>query len=261
MTVMKRFALPAAVLAVGLPALAQDAARDWDLHQDTATRSTLAYTTFDSGLSLAFRCADGSFAAVLAGLPPERQARRTLRLGFRGDPVHDTRWTTTTDRSVVVADYPAALAREFRQGGELKVTVPGGAGNGRDLSYIVPLPTSNAAIDQVLTECGRPLVDPRDIELEAVAEGGLTAGFEWERAPRPRFPRSRYASGFAVTTCMSRPDGALADCVIESEHPQDGGFGEAALKAAERARVRVSGDRDAAVPPRKIGFYTAFVAG
>lgn len=257
---MKRFA-PIALLALGLPAMAQDAPRDWDLHRDPGEKVVLAYTAFDAGLSIAFRCMDGSFAAVVAGLPPQRQTRRDLRVSFRGEPAAGTRWTTTTDRSVVVADYPASLAREFRQGGELKLTVPGGAGDGRNLSYVVQLPTSNAAIDQVLTECGRPLVDPRDSELEAVGDNGLIAGFEWARAPRPSFPATQYAAGFAVTTCMSQPDGSLAECVTESEHPQNGRFGQAALRGAERARMRVTGDRDAPVPRRKIGFYTAFVGG
>lgn len=257
---MKRLILSVAVLALGVPALAQDAARDWDLHQDEAAKTLLAYTTFDSGLSVAFRCQNGSFAAVLAGLPPLRQPRRMLKIGFQGEQ-RVTMWTNTTDRSVVVADYPAPLARQFRDGGELKVTIPEGAGDGRDLSYILPLPSSNAAIDQVLTRCERPLVDARDSELEVVGSAGLTAGFEWARAPRPRFPDTRYASGFAVTTCMTRPDGSLTNCIIESEHPQDGGFGDAALRGAAGARVGVTGARGAEVPPRKIGFYTAFRPG
>lgn len=257
---MKRFA-PVALLALGLPAITQDAPRDWDLHRDPAQKMVLAYTTFDPGISLAFRCVDGSFAAVAAGLPPQRQARRSLRVAFRDEPAVETRWTTTTDRSVAVADYPALFARAFREGGQLKLTVPEGAGAGRDLSYVMQLPASNAAIDQVLTECGRPLVDPRDAELEAVGETGLIAGFEWARAPRPTFPATQYASGFAVTTCMSRPDGSLGDCVIESEHPQNGPFGRAAIRAAERARVRLTENHDAPVPRRKIGFYTGFVAG
>ena len=50
--------------AVALPALAQDAPADWDLVRDPAKKSVLAFTVFDVGLSVAFRCVDGSLNTV-----------------------------------------------------------------------------------------------------------------------------------------------------------------------------------------------------
>ncbi len=243
-------------LALASTPVQDDPARDWDLHRDPESGSLMAVTTWDTGFGLAFRCRQGSFAAVAAGLPPERGQRRRLMIRFRDERPYASMWTPTTDRSVAVADYPAMLAREFRQGGSLRITVPDGAADGRDLTYAVELPASNTAIDTVLTECGKPLVDPRDAELEAVEGGGLSGGATWARAPRVRFPNTNYASGFAVVTCLARPEGRLTDCLLESEHPQDGRFGEAALRGARAARVAFP---DGPPPgPIRVGFYVGF---
>ena len=258
---MKRALVLLTVSAVALPALAQDASGDGDISRDPAKKMVLAYTVFDNGLSVAFRCIDGSFNAVLAGLPPTREDRRTLELAFRDGPDRRTSWTSTTDSTVVVGDFPAPLARQFRQGGALKVTVPQGAADGRNLRYEVQLPVSGAAVDEALTACDRPLVDPRDAELEAIGASGLSGGVAWDRQPRPRYPSTRYASGFAVLTCLTTPEGGLRECVVEMEHPHDGRFGKASLDAARRARVRNDADRTQPVPVRRISFRTFFRMG
>lgn len=250
------FAVLTALAAAG-PAAGQSA--DWDLHRDERNKSFMAYTMFSNGLGIGFRCLDGSFGAVISGLPPSRQERQTLRLQFRDDGAYGSGWTTTTEDTVAVGDYPAPLAREFRQGGQLRLTVPGGAAGGRDLQYAVELPPSNDAIDQVLTACDRPLVDPRDAELDAIAENGLPYGLVWARPPRPSFPsRSRYAAGFVVTSCITDPDGSLRDCQIEMQHPQDSDFGEATLRAIRRARVENSETRGAPLPTARVAFRTIY---
>lgn len=252
---------PLAVLfacAVALPALAQDASPDWDLHREPERKAVLAFTTFDVGLSVAFRCIDGSLNTVLAGLPASHDDRRTLQLGFRDEPAYPTVWTATTDRTVAVGDFPAMLARDFRQGGLLKLTVPGGAADGRNLRYEVELPASGGAIDEVLTACGRPLVDPRDEIMEAIPDAGLPVGLDWTRRPRPNFPHTNYAEGFVVTTCLTTPEGRLSDCVIEMEHPHDSGFGRATLRATRDGRLRNTAQPGQPVPTRLVSFRTSF---
>ena len=44
----------------------------------------------------------------------------------------------------------------------------GGGGEGRNLRHVVTLPPSAAAINEVLTACGKPLTDPRDAEMAAI---------------------------------------------------------------------------------------------
>lgn len=247
-----------------VPASAQDAHPvvqpddDWDIVRDDSTRTTLAFTAFDNGISIAFRCIDGSLNSVVAGLPPAEGGRRTMQVSFRGRPAYESGWTTTTDSTVVVGDFPAPFAREFRAGGELRLTIPGAGQGGRNVTFVSELPQSSTAIDEVLTRCGKLLVDPRDGMLKALGYNGLPEGLTWRRAPRPQFPEGRYGSGFVVTTCVSQHDGSLTDCEIEMEHPHDGRFGRAALRAIEDARIVNSDAPDDAVPIGRVSFRTQF---
>ena len=244
-------------------AVAQDAAptgEDWDLAKDARKKSTIAYVTTTTGLSIATRCMDSGYSALIFGLPEvtRRTKTRPLQITFRDEETSEWRWNVTTDRAGAVADFPAPFARELRQGGRLQIVVPDGAGEGRNLRYDLELPASGSAIDETLTACNRPLVDPRDQELDAIGEDGLQVGMRWDHQIRPRYPsQSRYSEGFAVTTCVAQPNGTLRDCVIETEHPGDGLFGEAVLKAARNATVAYDGDQPTA--PRMMAFRVNFI--
>lgn len=257
---MKRTLSVLLACAVAVPALAQDAAADWDLTNAERNRLMVAHVQFSNGLAIATRCADGGFEAVLAGLPPAgRAASRPLRIAFGDDPLHETRWTVASEDTVAVAEMPAPFARKLREGGRFRVLIPNAAADGRNLMYDVELPASSASIDQTLTTCQRPLVDPRDAELDALAEDGVPADITWLSRPTPQFPRTNYARGFAVVTCLTRPDGALRDCEIESEHPRDGRFGDAVLASARRARLRNASNPSAPLPVRRVAYKVNFV--
>ncbi|NBB65627.1 hypothetical protein GVN18_40910 [Pseudomonas sp. ODNR1LW] len=239
---------------------APPAGEDWDLVRDARKNSTIAYVTTTTGLSIATRCMEDGYSALIFGLPEatRRTKTRPLQITFRDEETSEWRWNVTTDRAGAVADFPAPFARELRQGGRLQIMVPDGAGEGRNLRYDLNLPASGSAIDETLTACDRPLVDPRDQELEAIAEDGLQVGMRWDRRIRPRYPfQSRYSAGFVVTTCVAQPDGSLRDCVIETEHPGDGRFGEAVLKAVGDATVAYDGDQPTA--PRMMAFRVNFI--
>ncbi|HYD28187.1 hypothetical protein [Brevundimonas sp.] len=247
--------------AVALPALAQDAGRDWDMLRDPRLKLTMAYTQFDAGPGIAARCIDGRYEALITGLPPAGEAEtRELRVAFGDDELHGQRWNVAIEDTVAVSELPAPFARKLREGGRLRIMIPGAAEGGRNLLYDLTLPESAASIDETLTVCGRPSVDPRDAELAALPEGGLPLGLRWARRPTPRFPGgTRYARGFAAVMCLTNPDGSLRDCTIESEHPHEAGFGEAALRATRRARVATIEDPDAAVPLGRILYRTNFI--
>ena len=247
--------------AVALPALAQDAAQDWDMLRDPRKKLTIAYTLFNSGLGVATRCADGSYEALITGLPPAGEGEtRELRLAFGDDELHAQRWNVAVDDTTAVSNLPAPFARKLREGGRLRILVPGGAGDGRNLMHDLALPASSTSIDETLTVCERPLTDPRDAELAGLPEDGLPANLTWRRRPRPGFPAPiRYGRGFATVLCLTSPDGSLRDCSVEAEHPRDGGFGDAALRATRRARV-VNIDAPAApVPLRRVLYRTNFI--
>ena len=88
----------------------------------------------------------------------------------------------------------------------------------------------------------------------------MPAELTWAEQPRPDFPQPiRFARGFAVVMCLTNPDGSLRDCSVEAEHPQEGGFGDSALRASRRARVANVGDQTAPVAPARILYRNQFV--
>ena len=268
---MKRFVVGGLMAVLALPAFAQDAVpgqaapqppgeADWDVTRDPRHKSVIAWIPVTSGLALAVRCVDGAMDTVIAGLPatPTGQATRPLHIAFGDAPLRQTNWNVTTDRTVAIADYPAAFARKLRQGGPLKIMIPGGAEGGRNLRHNLTLPPSSAAIEEALTACGVPLDDPRDALLPDIDPRGMPAGIRWETAPRPRYPNTNYAAGYAVVSCLAAADGALNQCQVESEQPAGSRFGEAALRAMPRARVGSTTDPAAPIMPRMIGFRVNF---
>lgn len=250
-----------ALLGFALPASAQDDDSDWDLRVQDGM--TIAHAQFDNGLLLGARCQAGTFQVLIGGLPeaPEARdllsARRILKIGFRDDAASDQGFMIGDNRRIAFAELPAPLARDMREGGRMQIVVAGGAEGGRNLRYVLDLPPSNAAIDQALSACNRPLVDPRDSELAALEDDGLPANINWRRKPETEYPQGQtYTAGFAVTTCLARADGRLSDCVIETEFPANGGFGAAVLKSVRSGRLM---NRDGGpVPLTRILYRTNF---
>lgn len=241
-------------------ALAQVVTDDWEIVRQPEDRTVFAFVPMTTGLTVGFRCVDGAYGAVIAGLPSARRNDRTrvLRIKVGDKEADNTVWNVTTDRTVAIADYPAPLARRFREGGTISIVIPGGAGEGRNLRHDLVLPPSTAAIDETLTACGRPVVDPRDELLPEIEENGLPDGVAWTTQPRPRYPGNNYADGYAVLTCVMQPAGGLDQCQIESEFPTDGGFGRAALRSTPAARLTSPGEPAGAYAPRMIGFRVNF---
>lgn len=259
---MKSFLTLLAISGLALPALAQDAAADWTMVNEPAQGVTAAVASFDSGIGIAVRCMKGGMGVVIGGLPPQGGDRRTLRIGFEDGPVRDYTWVATVDPTAAVTEFPSPLARRLRQGGVMNVVVPGAAEGGRNLRHVLNLPPSATAIESVLTACGKPLVDPRDAELDPGAPAGLPEGMNWTRAPRPDYPRqaefARIGSGYVVMSCNTQADGSLKACEAESEHPLGVGFGRAAVDSMERARVGWRGDHQTPVGGRRVFFRVNF---
>lgn len=260
---MKSLSLSALALALALPALAQDQDQDqdWEMMRDPAKKTVLAYIPLTTGLSIGVRCTNNALDAVIAGLPEASRAQKTRQMvmQFRDRDARPWTWNVTTNRAVAIADYPAPFARSLREGGRLQITIPGGAGDGRALRHDLTLPPSQTAIDEVLTACGRPTVDPRDALLPEIGEAGLPSGVTWAVRPRVRWPMNNpYIEGYAVVTCLVDPDGGLNHCEIESEHPADGVFGEAVLRSVARARILSPHETPGAYASRRIGFRTVY---
>ena len=246
------------IVAAGA-AVAQDAPDEWEVHRDQRQRMVAAFLPTTTGLGIIVRCQSGAFTAYIAGLPEDRRETRTIGVAFGDDEVSDRGWTSGAEGTSAFADLPAPFARKLREGGRLQLRVPGAGEGGRTVRYVLDLPPSSAAIDETLTACERPFIDPRDAELEALGDSGLPSQIEWVAQPRPQFPFGRYGRGMAVLSCVVATDGRARDCVVETEHPHDGGFGEASLKAMRGARLRNRLNPDAAIPPSRFTFRTHYV--
>lgn len=248
-----------AVAAAAASASTQEPPADWDIQRDAAAGSVIAFVPMTSGLAIGVRCIKGDLAAIITGLPEARRNEtvRTLHIG-RPDRLNDTSWNVTTDRTVAISDYPAPFARRLREGGPLSILIPGGGGEGRNLRHDLDLPASSAAIDEVLTACDRPLVDPRDALLPRIGPGGLPAGIAWARQPRPAFPQSQYAAGYAVVSCMMTAEGGLEQCVLEAQHPSDSAFGRVAQRSASTGRLTSPNETPGQYTPRVVSFRFNF---
>ena len=78
------------------------------------------------------------------------------------------------------------------------------------------------------------------------ARAAVTTQPEWRQRPTwrdidrvfPHGPRARGLSGAALMTCKVNRLGQLAECAIVQEVPPGNGFGEAALKLADKFEMR-----------------------
>ncbi|MBU1346520.1 MAG: energy transducer TonB [Alphaproteobacteria bacterium] len=231
-------------LSLAASATAQDA--DWEVIDRGST--VAAAVSFDSGIAVVVRCDDESLETYIVGLAtvPDKDDpdRRTIQYAFGDRPLRASTWQVSENGQTLFADLPAPLARRFRQGGDLQLQLAGEE-SAPPRRYIVSLPPSRAAIDQVLSACGRPAIDPRDelrrSESSATLSQALPQGPSWARLPRPIYPNRALRdglSGMAVLSCLTLDDGGLEDCRIEVERPAGKGFGPAAVRAAENAQLR-----------------------
>lgn len=261
-----KFARIAASLAwlMASPAFAQDMEpADWDIERNTSTKVVMAYSMFNVGLGIAVRCVDGGLEALITNLPADDADTRVIGIAFADDErIHDQQWNVAIDNTVALSSMPAPFARNLREGGRLQIRIVGGADDGRTLRYVLELPASHAAIDETLTACDLPLVDPRDAAWANVGDDGLPTSLQWLRRPHPTYPGTpKYERGFAVVSCVADPEGRPQDCVVETEHPRDAGFGRATLSAARSARLTNSLNPDAPITPTRFSFRANYNVG
>ena len=217
---------------------------DWILSEIPENKATIAIVEFSSGLGLAARCVDGVFDMIVYGLPSvgDRESTREIALavGENGDE-RTTVWQVGSDRTSAFSRLPARVARQLAEGGRLQVIVPGAPG-ARHTRYEMELDPSNAAVEKTLTACGRPLVDPRDIQTIGNGQNGLPSPIVWARVPSPQFPRLPGRSGEAYVglSCKVIDGGRLDDCQVESEFPPRQLFAPAVLRSMGRARLKLT---------------------
>jgi len=234
---MKRALVTLLACAVALPALAQDAAADWDLIVDPARELTLASLDF-GGNALALRCQAGGLDFLLTGTPVSTKDVRTVRVSAGAITDEPQSWQTHSGMPVLSASEPERLARQLRAGGDLDLRIEPEAAGERATRFRLTTPPSAASLDRVLSACGVPLTDDWDVRPRATL--GLIT---WIRHPLPEFPMAAVARQVRVASvrvaCVVPADGRLNGCRVMSETPGGLGFGRNALVAARSSRVAV----------------------
>jgi hypothetical protein len=244
-----RLSLLALFGALAAPAVCHAQAeepQDWTLTRVDDRQATVATIDFTTGLGLVARCMDGVYDLIILGLPDASRSATTRELGLSVGEDSDLRttvWTVGDKRSTAFSRVPAMVARQLAEGGKLQLVVPGAEGQPRT-RYVMDLDPSSTALEQTLTDCGRPLVDPRDRDIEGNGQDGLPGGVNWAQAPRPRFPfpvggRSP-TLGYVVMSCGVQATGQLTACQTESEQPAGYHLGRSVEASLDRARVQLT---------------------
>lgn len=261
-------------LAARAPACAQegaDQAEDWSLTSVPDRQAVVATISFTSGLTIAARCMDGVYDVLITGLPdaPRRATSREIGIqaGDETEP-YTSVWTAGTERHTAFSRIPAVVARDLAKGGQLQVILPASTRDGRRTRYVMDLDPSSSAIEQTLTSCGRPMVDPREaraLEIDGNGQDGLPDTVQWQTMPRPSFPESVNGrlplEGYVVLSCVLTSEGRMTECQSESEQPAGYNLWRSAERSLPRARIKLSDDAAAAGLPlagRLVRFSVVF---
>lgn len=255
--------------ALAAPAVAQDAAapQDWVLTRVREQEALIATAPFNNGITVVARCSNNLFALILTGLPeadPSEPTRELILLVGDETEERPYAWTVASDRTAAFSRVPALTARQLIKGGSLQIIVPGPAG-GRRTRYVMNLRPSESALQETLSRCGHPLVDPRDDLLFGDGKG-LPSGFTWVRSPAPDFPAATVhgsVNGGTVTlSCLIRAGGRLTDCEVENEFPPGFNLGLIVRRSMGAARVGQSDEARATSQPfegRRVLFTVNFI--
>lgn len=238
---MRRLTLALCLLAVSSPALAQQAGEDWDLTTNADQQLSLATLDFGANV-LALRCRAGELDLLLTGVPVSTGETRKARVSIGAIGAEDQLWTAQTGQPVLGADEPARLARQLRAGGELDVRLDPEDAADRPRRYRLPVPASRASVNAVLTACGQPLEEPRDLIARSAA-GFLPT---WVAAPQVQYPSEPGAgtvqNAMVRVSCLVGPEWGLQDCRADMERPSGFGFGDKAVAAAAQSTISPPAD-------------------
>lgn len=241
----------ACLTLAAVPALAQDSGDDWDFGQDASRDLSIAAVTFQN-FGVAVRCVNDRLSVVVSGLP-EGSGRRTLGWTINGQSDETSQWISARNSTSAFAVWPRSIATQLSHGGRLEVIVEE---NGRARRHVVDIPASSQSVGRVFQACGQSLTSPTDV----APSGENLTGLRWDRYPTPSFPNrsENYEAGLAAVQCTVQPNGSLRNCRAESEFPENGGFGRAAVLGAHRSGRISPTTQGEAIGGRTISFVTTY---
>lgn len=226
-----------AALVLGAATLSAAQTPSWAPAPNPPRGMTAAVAEWPSGISMVARCAGAhGFDMVLTLAQPINQPHVAVDM-TSGEEDSSERWVLSEDGAFVFARFPARLARALiQEGAPVFVVTPDGGPRQR---FELAAPERPEVLAGVMQAC--------DVELDAAPEP--TAVPTWVQRPTgehlaahyPEDAMHRGMGGEATIECIVRPDGRLGQCIVESESPEEAGFGEATLALARYFRMAREG--------------------
>lgn len=182
--------LAGAICAPGLAAAQDD---DWEFGEDAARQMSVASVRYDGGKAVVVQCEAGALKVVIVGLPASTAPERHLDAS-RTDGRRDHQgWFAPVGQTAFTSTVSGRDARFLRGGGMFDLRSSEGEA-GTPLRASFDLPTENANLDRVLSACGYPVTDERDL-LERASPDLKTEYQAEHENDRPRIQsRSRSVS-------------------------------------------------------------------
>lgn len=205
-------------------------AQSWEALPPANSASSAAALRGDGGVALVARCSDGVFRLMFSAVPDEPAAHAHYRInGGDWERIH---WAPAARDRLFFSQTSARMARKFAAGGDLELRFS--PEESPEILYQLDLPAAAGALNDVLSDCGIPLSDPRD-------DLSMAENIDWDLRPSgtdmARFYPVRGRQGDGAILCVIMRSGRLSDCELTYETPPDMDFGAATLALSSRFRL------------------------
>lgn len=203
-------------------------AQTWRAEANAADETTAALAVWPSGHALVARCQAGDFQVFLR-LPQSVSDETAHRLVFEGQS-RDMSISLPLGQDagqILFTQEPSRAARWLTGGGQLTVEV-----TGQPTAELL-LPDDPAPLRAAMQACNRAEVDARDLLP-------MAGSISWRVRPMPEWPQDASPGtvrAIVGLSCVAADGGRLTECVAERESPAGQGFGRAAIRSAQRARL------------------------
>lgn len=221
--------IAAVVLGFAGPVTAQTT-DDWDVSTDPGRGLTVASVEYSSGAILRVQCHAGQLDVGISGLRASPSDSRPYSRTLPDGGLIQSYWTGSSSTGTLLSAQPIRDARSFKAGGALKLAW--GTDAHPPLSIDLDLPSQSTGIDQVLTACGRPLVDPRDRRM--AVNDLMLEGPKLEISDKA----ARYGDIQVEISCVVTA-GRLAECQSDHESPTAPEVGEDTARLADGYQLRL----------------------
>lgn len=205
-------------------------AQSWEALPAANSVSSAAILRGDGGGALVARCGGGLFHMMFSSA--HNEAARDTHYRINGGDWERVHWTPAAQDRLFFSQTSSRMARKFAAGGDLELRFS--TASGAEILYQFDLPASVESLNDVLSECGIPLSDPRD-------DSRMAENIDWDMRPSgadlARLYPDRRRQGEGTILCTIILSGRLSDCEITFENPPDAGFGAATLALSSRFRI------------------------